>query len=274
MFRRIKLFPLAVMDEEREPLYRTEPELGQARRVAEAKSKFLFQYVAPVIIGSPVAAGYARINTGSGIVVRLADGDVFVTADHVVSKYCKALEKDETVSFQVGHLNLRLDTRHIWRHEHDDLALLPLRDHEAERIGTMLHTPPEWPPSMPVRNDFVTVCGLPIMARSRPDPGSVTFGPLIAHLPVLNSFANHFTCRIDRAYIESILGRPLPRENVDYGGMSGGPVFLERAFDFPLVGFVKEVHPELEYFVIQGFGVAPLTADTIRTARPFGCPSS
>ena len=216
-----------------------------------------FQYIASIIIGTPGAAGYTPINTGSGIIVRLPDDLVLITACHVLEHYEANKRDDPNVSLQVGGLNLPIDTRRIWRDSQDDLAVLAISEGEAARIGTSIHEPVAWPPPIPQHNEYVTITGLPVMRRSRPDSNTVLFGPMLAHLPVLGSYLNHFTCRVERDYIKSLLNRPLPTTDIDYGGMSGGPVFLDSSLHFPLVGIVKEVNHDLEHFVIQGFSNIP-----------------
>ena len=224
---------------------------------AEIRAKHLFPYVASVIIGPPLAPGYPAINTGSGVMIKLGAQYLIATANHVLESYEKSHAINPSVTFQVGHLNVDMRDRSIWRRKADDLAILTISAEEANRVGSKIHEPPTWPPRVPLVNEYVTLCGLPIMARSRPDSNSVIFGPMVASLVVLSSFENHFTCRIEREHLESILNRPLPLTGVDYGGLSGGPVFLERKYDFPLAGIVKEVNVELEYFIIQCFGSCP-----------------
>ena len=81
---------------------------------------------------------------------------------------------------------------------------------------------------------------------------------MVAQVPVLSAFENHFTCKLERERLQTILGTGMPAGPVDFGGMSGGPVFVEANWGYPLVGFVKEVYDEMEYFIVQGFRNAPV----------------
>jgi hypothetical protein len=223
----------------------------------EVQLRWLFRYIASIIIGTPASPGETPVNTGSGIIVRTPDDLFLVTAGHVLAGFEGRLTQPG-LSFQIGKLNLQVtDERRIWKNRDDDVAAIAVTEHEGSRIGTLIHQPTEWPPVIPQHNDYVTVTGLPAMRRTRPDSGTILFGPLLAHLPVLGSFLNHFTCRIDRQYIQSLAPSGLPVTGIDYGGMSGGPVFLDSSLHYPLVGIVKEVKEDLEYFVIQGLRNVP-----------------
>ncbi len=241
---------------EREALSKTHDEIEQGRRAAEGRVRELWRFVAQVIIGVPSRRARSPINSGSAVLVRLSAGPVVLTANHVIASYEKNHRADPEVILQIGRCPLTLADRPMWRNAADDIAALTVSEAEAERIGTLVHQPVAWPPIVPQTNDFVTVIGLPETARTRPDFSTVIFGPMVAHLPVLSGFENHFTCRIEREYIEPLSNQPLPTD-ANYGGMSGGPVFLDADLHYPIVGLVKEIHPELEYFVIQGLRGVP-----------------
>jgi hypothetical protein len=243
---------------ERVPAFESPEEEARARSALEVQLKWLFQYIASIIIGTPGSVSDAVVDTGSGVLVRTREDLFLVTACHVLAGFEKAALRRPDLSFQVGRLNLALnEERRIWRDIDQDVAAVAVSDVEASRIGTFVHEPTEWPPVIPQHNDYVTVTGLPAMRRTRPETNTVLFGPLLAHLPVLGSFLNHFTCRIDRTYLQSFPKHELPDTGVNYGGMSGGPVFLDSSLHYPLVGIVKEVKEDLEYFVIQGLRGVP-----------------
>jgi hypothetical protein len=244
---------------ERVPAHESPEAAARAKAALEVQLNWLTRYIASIIIGTPAAPDETPLKSGSGVIVRTQDDLFLLTANHVLNWFEKRRAATPGLSFQVGKLNLDMDaSRRIWRDSDDDVAAIAVSDSEASAVGTDIHNAPEWPPAIPQHNDFVTITGLPVMRRTRPSGGTVFFGPMLAHLPVLGSFMNHFTCQIDRDYLETLSGRPLPgTEPVEYGGMSGGPVFLNSSLHYPLVGIVKEIKPDLEYFVIRGLRGVP-----------------
>jgi hypothetical protein len=224
----------------------------------EVHAQYAIESCTRIIIGAPSREGSPPINSASGILVRLENGICLATAHHVVAKYEKLRANEDDVILQITTLPLDLSGRRIHRRQADDLIFIEVSEEEASRIGSHIYEPRVWPPEIPSEGQFVYVVGLPVSRRTRPSEKRIEFGPLFAELSVKAAYANHFTCVLDRDQVKPLGGTRPPTDEDDFGGVSGGPVFVESGLHYPLAGLVKEDWPSGELFVVQGLRNAPV----------------
>jgi hypothetical protein len=180
-------------------------------------------------------------------VLKLNYGYFVVTASHVLEEYEKRLHSGEKVNWQVGHLPpIDPISRVAWRDSVQDTLLLGLSEEEAHRVGSAIASAPMgWPPPMPMEDDLVLVCGYPKRLREVVPNGEIRAGDLSAMFRVTDVREDQFDCKIGiEEDLVSLNEFPLPDENVDMGGLSGGPTFIvggEAIKYLVLVGIVSKL---------------------------------
>jgi hypothetical protein len=227
------------------------------REVSRMQAASLHGYLAQVLIGVPGSGTDSPVNSGSAILVRLQSGVAVLTANHVISQYESLHALDGRVRLQVGDVALEIAQRQTYRDEHADLALIAVSEGEAGRIGTVIHDPPVWPPPVPAVDSYVWLVGFPEALRQRTGENDFRFASMVSCHRVKSSFLGHFTVEIERDSMDIPRGSALSEPGMNFGGMSGGPVFLMADLHSPLVGIIKEDWPGAEYFIVQGLTGLP-----------------
>ena len=88
---------------------------------------------------------------------------------------------------------------------------------------------------------LVLVAGYPKGLREEnPSAAWIGSGPYSAIFRVTIAEANRCKCLIERKDLIGFEEGRLPEAGADMGGLSGGPVLLVDAFDFPLIGIVTD----------------------------------
>jgi hypothetical protein len=184
------------------------------RRLEDHISRLAFSYTAGIVLAPPDAAIVAAntVVSGGGFVLKLERGCFLCTAWHVVEQWLSRRAAGEAVGFQVGELGLSAGERLAWKNEDDDLAFLHLLPEELPRIGVQPYEPAVWPPSQPRSGEYV------VIVTARLEVGEVR----------------------ERSVLCS-----LERDDLDLGGMSGGPVMLVGNLIHPIVGIVPRVSPRV-----------------------------
>jgi len=70
----------------------------------------------------------------------------------------------------------------------------------------------------------VLIGGYPGVATLIPKPNEVSFGAAPAALIAHSVSEFNISCMLERDQLMGVIGRGLPPENFDFGGMSGGPM--------------------------------------------------
>jgi hypothetical protein len=204
--------------------------------------------------------GTARsdVRHASGALVRPASQTALITADHVVRRFEDIARAGGKATFQVANCRLDPLARLIWRDRELDVAIVGLTEEESTSTDVGVHQPrAPWPPPLPQVGQFVVLTGYPKELRTHEPDGTVVLPRFIGTFRVNSAFQTHFTCVLDRPNAVGLAGLGVPPQGIDYGGLSGGPVFLDDALFPSIVGVIKEDYPLAEYFHVAGLAQAP-----------------
>ena len=192
--------------------------------------KFAASITAPLFWVRRCANGSVMVKNGSVFFLDAGQGAFAVTAAHVVLECLDDSRSPEFLSCMIGGncraANIgRLADRIIASHSGIDIATFRIAPEEVRSTGYTIFTGCQtiWPPSLPEGVDRgLILCGFPGHGRYWPSPHEIGFGSA-----TIEGFATtaHETCisyQIERDKFLKVLGRDIP-ENVDFGGMSGGP---------------------------------------------------
>jgi hypothetical protein len=216
----------------------------QARYIAinRQMARFARDHAVPIIFAPPRSHG-GKINGASGSVLQLNSGVFIATASHVLEGYETRIQAGEVLHWQVGDLPpFDPIPRIAWRNPGLDIVLLRLTGDQARSIGPcIISTPTKWPPVAPQEGQLVLVGGYPKALREENiETGSIGAGPYSAVFKVTAVGDGCCKCVIERRDLISFEGGPLPPPGTDMGGLSGGPVLLVDAINYPLVGVVTD----------------------------------
>jgi len=189
------------------------------------------------------------IETASYCVMEKDGRYYLITAAHVYQRTEEWMAQDASVRWQAGELVFDPLERvcHSGPRE-NDVILIELGKLEATMARVpVCSTIAGWPPPAPRQHDYILAAGYPAVIRERPSPGEVNFRALAAMLPVTTSGDAHLCSQWDRENMIHFSGAGgIPPSGIQLGGMSGGPVFLVRQLDYPLVGVVTDFQSEWE----------------------------
>jgi hypothetical protein len=120
-----------------------------------------------------------------------------------------------------------------------------------------------WPPPRIGKNDDVIRCGFPKLFRA--DGDEILHGDLNLILTVASASESVFYLQIDWDNLVQAGTITLPPETTDFGGASGGPVFLLDAEGNPLVGVISQAGDTLPLWRIGPLHAVPVDLDTRAT---------
>jgi hypothetical protein len=198
------------------------------------------------------------VNNGSAFVLQSSENYYLGTALHVVDAWLRRTEAGERLLFQVGHADLPPRDRFVWKSEPDDIAFLEIDAFDVQRIGVLpCETSGGWPPPTPRNGDQLMFAGFPGLLRERDGDNAVNFGSFVGTVSATTVREHHVVSQFEREHLISSDDRGVPPPGTDLGGMSGGPVFLLRKLDYPLVGLISEYSAQFELLRIATFGHLP-----------------
>lgn len=235
------------------------PIVDQRRVLAagDVIARFVQQHTAAVLIAPPPGVA-GNIDNGSCFILRLQGTPYLGTAWHVLEKWFYRTANGESVVFQVGGACVMPPGRIVLKDEQSDIAFLRLQEREAELVGISAFEPIcGWPPPMPSAGEFIHLAGYPAIHREHPSGDALDFRSLGFRLNVKNVSDCHLSCQFEREYWVAASGAVIPPEGIDLGGMSGGPVLLEQALAYPLVGLVSEHTSRFEITRVSTFAHLP-----------------
>jgi len=164
---------------------------------------------------------------GTAFILETNERMFVVTAAHVYRSYLEQKLKEEIDFCQLSKMDFDLESRLISIPESDeiDIATFEISQDEIESIGanTLRGSNESWPPPRPSEGNMVVVSGFPGLERLRKQDDYYSFGYYCFNTPVSSISNRHFGCSFDRKYWKDALGKGLPPENYDMGGVSGAP---------------------------------------------------
>lgn len=224
--------------------------------VGEALVKHPLYYAKPVFFGGrPRRTETTTVSNGTITFLQLEKCVIGVTCAHVIQGFRDMQSNLGNALFQIGNVELNPLNQLIAEHQGFDLATISLSSSQLKRllaqegIGSRVIKPAQWPPQPVTEDNCVMLGGFPGALRELDNFDELSFGTFsAAGISVASSYDDYFTCQFERDYwVRSLRGNSkLPNHLQDLGGMSGGPVFVDRGHHFEFVGVIYEFSPAFD----------------------------
>lgn len=183
------------------------------------------------------------LHNGTVCFVNTGKVTVAVSALHVYRSYLK--DKHEQANFGCQWGSATIEPEKYLLDENEGLDLVTFSVPEVLRVATRaeVHSPRHWPPEEVKPNEVVTSGGYPGWLREEKlDTAELPFVTLTNR--VLSVTPENVTLQVDVATIRwGSTVRPHERGLVDFGGISGGPIYRIKETPIEtleLVGFIYE----------------------------------
>ena len=197
----------------------------------------------------------AAWNTASGVLLESGDRAVIATAWHVLEAYRRLKSEGKTVILICDNMPI-LEPRTVYRNERADIAFIEVPERGRLGLGAVPYRPGElWPPPAVNKDDSVLLCGFPKILRK--DGDEILHGDLNFLVDVASASTGHFMLQIEIERLVQAGRIHLPAGKADYGGASGGPVFLYDGGCNPLVGVISEAGEDLPLWRIASLAPVP-----------------
>ena len=213
-------------------------------------------YMSVVGIGNPETESVPT-NNGTVSLLQLNGRRLGVTCAHVVKAYKERLRLDSGVILQVGRSRIELD-QIIDVDDGRDLAVLDLErvNVSGMNIPARFFEPISWPPCDVASGNSISMAGLPGLTRvvSGTRVDYRTFSATL--VPIHRVEDSRLIIQLNREELIFMTGSREEDLPQCLGGVSGGPVFLNRETSSglmvnELVGIISEQSPPYDIFYAQ-----------------------
>ena len=201
---------------------------------------------------------------GTATLLKFDDVAIAVTSNHVVQYFEENLSTEPSLQFQLSNVPIDIEKLIISRDVKWDLAVIDLSNYEEADFksrgnkDTNYYHPPSWPPKPVKPGDIVIGAGYPGIWRQFQSTNhfvGFTFA-FSADVSSVSETAIFCEPNLDSDYTEfsealrnhvALPANPSPEELlhvIDFGGISGGPVFIHRIREssvsrIEFVGFIE-----------------------------------
>jgi len=174
-------------------------------------------------------SGAPEVRNATVFFLDAGNGPFGVTADHVIKGYEQDRCMNRVVACQIGHdLPFEIDGRHriLGSHAGIDIATFQI---SADEIRSLCRTvlsgqQPTWPPLPPQQDRGVLFAGFPSTHTKWLSSYDLSFG-VAPGIGIATSVSDRdISSQIERENLIDLMGKGIPPENFDFGGMSGGPM--------------------------------------------------
>lgn len=214
------------------------PESPQAVAAAQSLQLRAWSCATTIRIARLIGTREASYNTASGVLIEFPKRAVIATAWHVLDEFRRSRDAGQNVALICDNLGIE-KPRTVYRDEPNDIAFIHVPPEGHQWINAVPYRPKGlWPAPRVKVGDTVHLCGFP--KRFRHDGDEILHGDLNLLVDVASSAETHFMLNIDWKQLGHVGRTRVPSRQVNYGGVSGGPVFLADGGANPLVGIVSE----------------------------------
>lgn len=235
--------------------------MNEAEKIVEAKklaagtlgehmSKFPLLFAHVVFFGQrPSKSHPSEIRSGTISIIDLGEGPFAVTCEHVIAGYCEMKEIHNNLVFQIGNIEINPLEQLIDKNARLDLATIRLSEEQIKsitpegEIGSCVFRPKAWPPETLKEGEFVSFGGFPGSLRT-----VVSFDEYIfdswscGGSKVFSVSEGQFVSVFERELWVKTFGAAHNLTIDSLGGLSGGPVFINRGLYSDFVGIVSQYH--------------------------------
>lgn len=229
------------------------PQLNAAVHALQLRA---WSHATTIRLAQIIADREASFNTASGVLIEFGSRAVIATAWHVAEEYLRLRGDGREVYILCDNMPF-VEPRTAWRDETNDIVFLDVPARGRKALGAVPYRPlPRlWPPPRVRADDSVLLCGFPKLLRS--DENEILHGDLNFLVGVASAGDNHFMLQIEHERLIQGGRVSIPNSTTDFGGVSGGPVFLSDGGGNPLVGLVSQAGESLPLWRIASLCNAP-----------------
>jgi hypothetical protein len=211
----------------------------------------------PAMFAKAVVVHAAKeYHTATATLIDLGCGPLAVTCAHVIRQYLKQWRGGQAV-LRIGNVRV-LASQLCSIGEDVDLATIRLTDEQAaelvgeDGIATQFYTPTRWPPDPAKAGEWAAIGGFPAPWRiKRSESREMRFHYYgIGATSVTSASARQFGCRFEREHWIWITHPGELPDLTTLGGLSGGPVFVERHLHRELVGIVSDFRDDWDIMLM------------------------
>ena len=200
---------------------------GMAAELGKAELEFVTLITAPIFWVICDASGPPR--SGSAFFLDAGKGPFGVTAQHVIAGWRTDHCSSNIEALQISDLSIDFTGQNqiIDEHEELDIATFRIGAEEISKIGKAVLTgnQSEWPPPPPQKNKDVYFSGFPSTETCLIPPNEFLFGAAAGHGFVSSVNEKNVSSLIERDDgLIGVLGKGVPPEHYNFGGLSGGPM--------------------------------------------------
>ena len=220
--------------------------------------EFVKSITAPLYWVIRDASGPPR--SGSAFFLDAGKGPFGVTAQHVIAGWQTDHCSSNVEALQISDLSIDLtgENQIIDESEELDIATFRIGAEEIGKIDKTILTSnqSEWPPPPPQKDSGVYFGGFPSTETCLISSKEFSFGASVGHGFVSSVSEKNVSSRIERDDgLIGVLGKGVPPEHYNFGGLSGGPMLtvIERdgASSLALAGVITEASRGLELIVAR-----------------------
>lgn len=225
-----------------------------AGALGEKLGKFPLLFAKAAFFGQrPSKKRPSEISSGSVSLVDLGDGPLAITCEHVIAGYIDMAKKHDNCVFQIGSVEINPLEQLVEKNARLDLATIRLTAEQAKlittegEIGSCIFRPTVWPPEPLQKGQFVAFGGFPGCLRTIESFDEYIFGSWSCGASEISSVSDgQFVSAFEREYWVKSFGSD-HHMNIDaLGGLSGGPVFIDRGLYWDFVGIVSQYHENFD----------------------------
>lgn len=191
----------------------------------------------------------SEIRSGTISIVDLGAGPFAVTCEHVIAAYCNMKETHDNLVFQISNIEIDPLEQLIDKNARLDLATIHLSKEQlvsitsGEGISSSVFMPKSWPPDAIKDGDFVSFGGFPGSLRSIVSFDEYIFESWSCGGSKVSSVSEgQFVSAFEREKWVKSFGAEHHLTLDALGGLSGGPVFINRGLYSEFVGIVSQYH--------------------------------
>jgi hypothetical protein len=218
--------------------------------IGQCLSRFPLLFAQAAFFGQrPSRTQMVAVRNGTMTIADLGTGPLGITCQHVIARYREMIEKVEGVVFQVGSLEVNPVDQIIGEDASIDLATIRLTPEQVRAIteegtiGSCVFQPSLWPPPAPKEGEYVAFGGFPGTLRTVASFDELDFRSWSCGASYISSVSEfHFVSKFEREYWVNSFGAGDYMDFTNFGGLSGGPAFIQRGLYWDLVGIVSEYH--------------------------------
>jgi len=236
-------------------------EFSRWKMVQAAKHIAPFWWVEPRQSPFLITPPAPRVRNGTAFFIEIEGQLLCITAAHVYRGYLDSIRHYPGLWCRLGEgefifdavANLRSIGGQTSGIDNVDIAIFNISADALRTIGkeAVVVAAGSWPPLHPFSGQEGTLIGYPNSSKLWTSAREISFGIYCASSPIGSASDRQITVPFERDYWHDTLGRGLPPEGMNLGGLSGGPLLIlteqNRDWKYHVGGVISEM-PSSSHF--------------------------